>query len=87
LNNPLNDQEILTDVLATQKYVTGNYNTYAGECANTQLRDDMLCILKDEHMIQSDIFSDMQSRGWYPVSPAEQNKIDTAKTKFPPQIK
>jgi len=81
----MNDQEMMNDALSTQKYVTSNYNNFAGECANLQLRDDMLCILQEEHMIQSDIFGEMQKRGWYNTSPAEQQKINQAKTKFPPQ--
>jgi len=82
----MNDQELMSDALSSQKFATSNYNVFAGECANLQLRDEMLCILQEEHMIQSDIFSEMQKRGWYKVSPADQSKVNTAKTTYPPSM-
>jgi spore coat protein CotF len=41
-----------------------------------------LNIIDEEHKIQSDIFSSMQSKGWYQVEPAEQQKIWQAKQKL-----
>ena len=75
----LTEKQILQDSLLSQKQITGSYNIYAGECVNTQLRTTMLDILKDEHCIQADLFSDMQSRGWYKVDQADQQKIQQAK--------
>jgi len=83
----MGDKEILKDALSSQKFITANYNNYAGECANLQLRNQMLSILKEEHTLQSDIFNEMYNRGWYKVSPAEKQKISTAKTTYPPQPK
>lgn len=79
---PLPDQEILDDVLSSQKHMTGLYNTYSGECKNTTLQGDMLNILRDEHNIQYSVFQEMEKRGWYKTEQAEQMKIDEAKTKF-----
>ena len=81
----MGDKEFLQDSLIAQKFATGSYNTVAGECANTQLRDTFLHILDDEHAIQSDIFCTMQSNGWYPTAPAEQQKIQQARQKFSAQ--
>lgn len=81
-NTPMQDKELLDDVLSSQKLITGSYNTFANECATPGVRETMLCILKEEHDIQSDIFNDMISRNWYPIQPAEQQKIDAAKEKF-----
>ena len=81
-NTPMQDKELLDDVLSSEKMITGSYNTFANECATPGVRDTMLCILKEEQDIQSDIFNEMISRGWYPVRPAEQQKIDTVKQKF-----
>lgn len=78
----LTEKEILQDSLINQKHITSAYNTYAGECANQQLRAAMLSILEDEHKIQADIFSEMQANGWYQVEQAEQQKINQAKQKF-----
>jgi spore coat protein CotF len=78
----LTEQQILQDSLLSQKHITDSYNTYAGECVNEQLRNTMLGILSDEHKIQADIFSNMQTHGWYQVEQAEQQKIQKARQKF-----
>lgn len=76
------DQQILQDALISEKHMTDSYNLYAGECVNTQLRTTMLTCLNDVHTIQANIFSTMQSNGWYQVEPAEQQKIQKARQKF-----
>lgn len=81
----LTEKEILQDCLSSQKLTTGNYNTWAGECANEQLRTAMLNILDDEHRIQADIFTDMNTNGWYPVQPADQQQLQQVKQKFSSQ--
>jgi spore coat protein CotF len=75
------DKQTLQDALMSQKHMTGSYNTFAGECANEQLRTAMLSILNEEHKIQADIFCSMQSKGWYQTEQAEQQKIQQAKQK------
>jgi len=83
MNKPaFGDQDILTDMLSTQKFVTDGYNTYSNECATQALRTDFMNILKEEHCIQSDVFSEMQKRGWYPTEAADQNKVNQAKQKY-----
>lgn len=84
MNKPgqMGDMEMINDSIASQKLISDTYNTYANECATPNLRDDFLNILKDEHQIQADLFTEMQKRGWYQVSPADQNKVTQAKQKF-----
>lgn len=76
------DKEILTDVLSSQKFVTDGYNSFANECATPAVKADFMNILNEEHQIQGEIFTEMQSRGWYPVEAADQNKINQAKQKY-----
>ena len=78
----LGEKEILQDALMSQKHITEGYNTFAGECVSEPLRSTFLNILNDEHAIQADMFCDMQSRGWYPVESAPQQKVDQARQKF-----
>ena len=78
----MGDKEILGDALATQKQITSSYNTFAGECQCRELRDSFLNILKEEHTIQSDLFDEASSRGWYPVKMAPVTEISAAKQKF-----
>ena len=84
-SNTLGDKEMLQDSLLSQKLMTANYNTWVGECVNEQLKGAMMNILDDEHRIQSDIFCNMQSNGWYQTEPADQNKIQQTRQKFSQQ--
>jgi len=76
------DKEMLTDVLASQKFITDGYNTSANESMTPKLRCDFVNILNEEHQIQSEVFTEMHNRGWYPVEAADQNKINQARQKY-----
>lgn len=78
----MGDIEIVNDSIASQKLISSTYDTYANECATPNLRDEFMNILKDEHQIQSELFTEMQKRGWYQVAPADQQKVAQAKQKF-----
>ena len=78
----LTDREILTDALSTERYVTETYNHFANECATQVIRDEVMNILNDEHKMQSDILSEIQSQGWYTPLQAEQQKIQKVYKKF-----
>jgi spore coat protein CotF len=78
----LKEKEMLQDSLISQKLIAGSYNTFAGECVNAQLRDAFLNILDEEHCIQADIFSQLQSNGWYQVEPADAQKVQKARQKY-----
>jgi spore coat protein CotF len=78
----MGDVEIMNDSIASQKLISSSYDTFANECATPNLRDEFLNILKDEHQIQSEIFTEMQKRGWYQIKPADQQQISQAKQKF-----
>jgi spore coat protein CotF len=81
-NDKLRDKDILQDSLIMQKHMTSSYNTFAGECVDPQLRTAMLNILNDEHKIQAELFSTIQSHGWYQTEQAQQQKIQQTKQKF-----
>ena len=81
-NQTMQDKELMMDMLSTQKLITGVYSSFANECAGAVVRDDFLNLLREEHDIQADIFTEMNSRGWYQTQPAEQQKITQAKQKY-----
>lgn len=76
------DKDMMTDLLSSQKFIAEGYNTFANECATPAVKTDFMNILKEEHQIQSDVFAEMQKRGWYPTEAADQNKINQAKQKY-----
>ena len=81
-SNSFGEKEMLTDALASQKYVTENYNTFANECANPAVKNEFMDILNEEHQIQFELFSEMNKRGWYPLEQANQQKVSQAKQNF-----
>ncbi len=85
-NLSMNDQYFLTDALSSEKAISGLYNTFASECVNVNLKKTFLDILKDDHSMQTDIFKELSSRGWYSITQAEDNKVSQAKTKFQNKI-
>ena len=82
MTQTLTDKEILEDLLASQKAITGGYNTFTNECAHQTVRTDFLNILQDEHCIQANLFTQMQKRGWYQTTDAQQQEIDQARNKY-----
>ena len=76
------DQDMMNDVLSTQKFITGGYNTNATEASNPSVKSTLLSILNDEQSLQHGIFVEMQNRGWYQTEPAQTDKINQAKNKF-----
>jgi len=80
--NQMQDKDMMLDVLSSQKFVTGAYNTFANECATACVRKDFLNLLQEEHEIQADLFTEIHNRGWYQTMPAEQPKVDQAKQKY-----
>jgi len=78
----MKDQEIITDLLLTEKKMSGNYNTFASECVNDRLRDAYVSIITAGHKTQTDLFKTGQQKGWYQVEQAPAQKIDQAVQKF-----
>jgi spore coat protein CotF len=81
-NQQFQDQEILTDMLGSQKMATSHFNLMANECTSQKLKRDMLDILQEEQSMQSAVFVEMNKRGWYNPAPAQQQMIDQTRTKF-----
>ena len=78
----MNDQERITDLILSEKKMSGNYDAFASECVNVQLRDEFLTILDQGHQTQTDLFQAAKSRGWYQVEPAPASKVSEAYNKF-----
>ncbi len=78
----LTDQETVTDLLCSEKYLTGVYNTFCCETATPALRSCMMNILEDQHRIGEELFSEMSTRGWYKTEKAEEQKLTETRQKF-----
>lgn len=78
----MTEQEILSDLLMGEKKMSSNYDTFASECVNTQLRDRFMQIFTQGHKAQTELFNAAKSKGWYQVEQAPASKVDTAFQKF-----
>ena len=79
------DKEILSDALSSQKFITENYNMSTNESSSPKVRNTFMKILKEEHMIQADVYNQMSMNGWYPTKMATPEEISQAKVKYQKQ--
>ncbi len=61
----MSDKDMCTDMLSTEKYVSGTYDTAIFEFSSAQVRDVLNHIQKEEQKHGEAIFSYMQSKGMY----------------------
>lgn len=78
----MTEQERLTDLLSSEKFLAGIYNESCVEAASPAVRGALCSMLSDEHRIAEEIFNEMNTRGYYPVEKAEETKITAARQKF-----
>ncbi|HBK67264.1 MAG TPA: spore coat protein [Firmicutes bacterium] len=64
-NNQFQDQNLCTDMLMTEKYVSGAYDTAIFEFRDPQVRQVLNHIQKEEQQHGEAIFNYMQSMGMY----------------------
>jgi spore coat protein CotF len=62
---PKSDKDICSDLLMTEKFVSGLYDTAIFEFTNTQVRDVLNHIQKEEQEHGDRIFKYMESKGMY----------------------
>lgn len=60
-----NDAALCNDMLATEKYISGTYDTTIFECTDTNVRQVLNHIQKEEQEHGEQIFNYMQSNGMY----------------------
>jgi len=78
----MQEKDMITDALSTQKYLSSTYNDAANEASNPKLRRDFINILNDEHKNEEKLFDAMNQKGWYSPQNADQQRITQAYNKF-----
>ena len=76
------DKEKMHDCLDAEKYLIGMYQTALTESATPEVVQTLTDLLSDSFRMQQQLFREMNSRGWYPVTKAEEQKIAQTKQKF-----
>ena len=78
----MSDKEMLTDALTAEKFLCSAYNTYATEAGTPEVHGAMMSLLNDTHTIQAEVWTEMNSRGWYPTEKAEEQKLQQERMKY-----
>lgn len=78
----LTEQELMSDLLASEKQVISSYNTGITETTCPNLRQHLTKCLTGTQEIQFQIFNSMQQRGWYQTKPASNQDVQNARTKY-----
>lgn len=81
-NKKMTEQEMMTDLLSTEKFMTSVYNTYCCEAATPAVKSTLMSLLEDTHRMQQELFSEMSAKGWYKTEVAEDQKLNQEKQKF-----
>jgi len=84
MQSTMSEQDILTDLLTSEKHVTSTVNTFITESNCSTLRNNLSTILTDEHSIHKNLYDIMYKKGWYPTSDAEALEVQKVKDKFKP---
>lgn len=82
----LSDQICAEDLLSSQKFLMGNYNTAIHESANSDLRKDFMEIHRQEQDGAQKIFNFMNQKGWYKPAAADPKMISEARSKAQQQM-
>ncbi len=76
------EKDMMTDSISGQKLIGRNYYIFSDECVNPNLKMDFLSIAREESDITSQLFVEMETRGWAKTDPADMNKLNQAYQKF-----
>lgn len=80
--NGMTEQEVMNDVLATEKQIISNYGTYVSEASCQNLRNEMTKIITETQQVQFEIFNAIKAKGWYNIKNAPLNDVQQAFQKF-----
>ena len=77
-----NDRDLLNDILATEKYVTDNFNIFTKEASHDQLHSTTMNILGETHEAARQTYNLMFKKGWYVLNSATRQTLDQTKQQF-----
>jgi len=75
-------QEMISDLILSEKKMSLNYSTFASECVNERLRDTFVDLLVKGQKTQTELFKAAEQKGWYQTQAAEKAKIEQAYQKY-----
>ncbi len=82
MQNTFGDKERMTDLLYMEKHLTSQYCSFLAEAATPEVLQTLCDLFEDTHKEQHALFEELNSRGWYPLTSAEDQKVNETKQKF-----
>lgn len=76
------EQELMQDLLASEKQVISAYSTGITEASCPNFRNVLVNNFKNTQDVQYKIFDAMRQKGWYEVKDAPATEVQQAKTKI-----
>ena len=78
----LTEEDILNDILLTEKNMSNSYSTAINEMSNDKLYKKIMALFDDTKEIAREIFTFMYNNGLYDLSSETDKKIEDACTKY-----
>lgn len=79
-NSSMSEQELLTDLLNSEKAMVKDYASDCTEVACPNLRNLLINCMTECSEDQFAVFEQMQQRNMYKTKPAKEQEVQTAKT-------
>lgn len=78
----MNERDFLNDILATEKYLSDNFNIFVREASHQSLHQNTLSILNETHTTARNLFNLMFEKGWYALTAAPDQEIQKTAQQF-----
>ncbi|MBC9785224.1 spore coat protein [Heliobacterium chlorum] len=78
----LSDQEMLWDIINTEKHLAHMYNVAALEAGQVTLYQDLMVCLNETQASQRELFHIMLQQGWYHLHPADSWQLQQVYQQF-----
>ena len=82
MNCSFTDKDRATDLLNTEKHLASCYGSQLLEAATPEVVACLKELQGSTYSMQEQLFAEMNSRGWYPVAKAEEQKLNQTKMKY-----
>ncbi len=78
----MDDRELLSGALASERLAADGYNRFSGQCATGAVREKFLTLLNEELKLQGDILQELDKRGWLPTTAANPQEVAQVKEQY-----
>lgn len=83
----MSEEDILNDILMSEKNISNNYGVALNEMSNKQLFKIVFELLSESKNITRDIYNLAFEKGWYTVKTESESEITKAENKFRSKLK